>query len=180
MYDWGGIVVRFLVGPRDFPLLQSVLTVKGSQTSSYWMGTGGPFSARHSGRSVKLIAHLHLVPTLRTSGATPPLPHMALSLKILILSCHPCPRLWSIFLLWISSSKFVCRFLSLHSRGVTCSSHSISYQLKTAVPTSIDVPDKHAIGLKKLNAYPPTSFCHFWRGVSWTLKNRSARQLALL
>jgi hypothetical protein len=80
MYDWG-VVVRFLVGPRDFPLLQSVLTSKGSQTSSYCMVTGGPFSARNSGRSVKLMAHLHLVPCFRTNGATPPLPHMVLSLK---------------------------------------------------------------------------------------------------
>jgi len=40
------------------------------------LGTGGPLQGQQTGRSVKLIIHLRLVPRLRICGAIPSLIHM--------------------------------------------------------------------------------------------------------
>jgi hypothetical protein len=66
--------VRFPVGAGDFPLRHRDQTHLGAHPASYPVGTGGVHSPGQSGRGVKLTTHLHLVPSLRMSGAITPLP----------------------------------------------------------------------------------------------------------
>ena len=61
------------VGARYFSFFENVQTGCGAHTASYSVGTG-VLPRGYSGRSVKLTAHLHLVPRLRMSGAIPLLP----------------------------------------------------------------------------------------------------------
>ena len=103
---------------KRIPSSPKHLDRKGSQASSYCMVIGGPFSARHSGRGVKLIAHLHLVPSLRTSGATPPLRHMALSLKRDIFSFKFTVTVFNIIQPSLPTSLISCFALRFPNRNL--------------------------------------------------------------
>jgi hypothetical protein len=70
--------VRILAGARYLPFFQNVHTSSRAQPASYWMGTEGFYPWWLSGRSVRLITHLHLVPTLRMNRTVPLHPLYAL------------------------------------------------------------------------------------------------------
>jgi hypothetical protein len=61
---------------QEFSLLQVVPTGSGVHTTSYPMGTAGPFPGQ-SGRDVKLTTHLHLVPRSTKCGTIKPHPPYA-------------------------------------------------------------------------------------------------------
>jgi len=64
---------RFLIGTRDFSLLQNVHTGSGTHLGLYSLGTGGSFPEYNAAGDVKLTAYL-LVPSLRIRGAIPSFP----------------------------------------------------------------------------------------------------------
>jgi hypothetical protein len=77
-YSKQGVVVGYPVRERGLSHFQIVQTSCGAQLTYGSMFVGGFFYQRYFGRIVNLTTHLHLVPTVRTSGALPLLPYVSL------------------------------------------------------------------------------------------------------
>jgi hypothetical protein len=71
-----GQPIRFLIGTRDFSVLQNVHTGSGTHLGLNSMGTEGSFPAYNATGDMKPTAYL-LVPKLKTRGVIPSF-HMGL------------------------------------------------------------------------------------------------------
>jgi len=67
---------RIRVGARGFSFLHTVQTGSGAHPASYSIGTGSPppLPVKAAVFRVKLTTHLHLMPSLKISGAVTLLP----------------------------------------------------------------------------------------------------------